>query len=46
MECTVTWTGAAGTRSGMGFLAKKPIPERVPAAPVQVTVHSMNFFLQ
>ena len=22
MECTVTWTGAAGTRSGMGFLAE------------------------
>ena len=22
MECTVTWTGAAGTRSGMGFVAE------------------------
>ena len=22
MQCTVTWTGAAGTRSGMGFLAE------------------------
>ena len=22
MDCTVTWTGAAGTRSGMGFLAE------------------------
>lgn len=22
MECTVTWTGASGTRSGMGFLAE------------------------
>lgn len=22
MECTVSWTGAAGTRSGMGFLAE------------------------
>jgi putative redox protein len=22
MECTVTWTGAAGTRSGMGFIAE------------------------
>ncbi|HPK32810.1 MAG TPA: OsmC family protein [Ottowia sp.] len=22
MECTVTWTGAAGTRSGMGLLAE------------------------
>ena len=22
MECTVTWTGATGTRSGMGFLAE------------------------
>jgi putative redox protein len=22
MECTVTWTGAAGARSGMGFLAE------------------------
>ena len=22
MECTVTWTGAAGTRSGMGFMAE------------------------
>jgi putative redox protein len=22
MECTVTWCGAAGTRSGMGFLAE------------------------
>ncbi|WP_298431864.1 OsmC family protein [Ottowia sp.] len=22
MECTVTWTGPAGTRSGMGFLAE------------------------
>ena len=21
MECTVTWTGATGARSGMGFLA-------------------------
>jgi hypothetical protein len=26
--------------------AKKPIPERVPAAPVQVTVQSMIFFLK
>ena len=22
MECTVSWTGAAGTRSGMGFVAE------------------------
>ena len=22
MECTVSWTGAAGTRSGMGFIAE------------------------
>ena len=22
MECTVTWTGAAGTRSNMGFIAE------------------------
>jgi putative redox protein len=22
MECTVSWTGATGTRSGMGFLAE------------------------
>ena len=22
MECTVTWTGASGTRSGMGFVAE------------------------
>jgi hypothetical protein len=22
MECTVTWTGVAGTRSGMGFVAE------------------------
>lgn len=22
MECTVTWTGSAGTRSGMGFIAE------------------------
>ena len=22
MQCTVTWTGASGTRSGMGFLAE------------------------
>lgn len=22
MECTVTWTGATGTRSGMGFIAE------------------------
>ncbi len=22
MECTVTWTGAAGTQSGMGFIAE------------------------
>ncbi len=22
MECTVTWTGASGTRSGMGFIAE------------------------
>ena len=22
MQCTVTWTGAAGTRSGMGFVAE------------------------
>ena len=22
MECTVSWTGGAGTRSGMGFLAE------------------------
>lgn len=22
MECTVTWTGAAGSRSGMGFIAE------------------------
>ena len=22
MDCTVSWTGAAGTRSGMGFLAE------------------------
>lgn len=22
MECTVSWTGGAGTRSGMGFVAE------------------------
>jgi len=22
MECTITWTGASGTRSGMGFIAE------------------------
>ncbi|MEG1455053.1 MAG: osmotically inducible protein C, partial [Comamonas sp.] len=22
MECTVSWTGASGTRSGMGFVAE------------------------
>ena len=22
MECTVSWTGNAGTRSGMGFIAE------------------------
>ena len=22
MECTVSWTGALGTRSGMGFVAE------------------------
>ena len=22
MECTVSWTGASGARSGMGFLAE------------------------
>ncbi|MDP3865902.1 MAG: osmotically inducible protein C, partial [Rhodoferax sp.] len=22
MECTVNWTGALGTRSGMGFVAE------------------------
>lgn len=22
MECTVSWTGATGTRSGMGFIAE------------------------
>ncbi|MEZ2738428.1 OsmC family protein [Comamonas jiangduensis] len=30
MECTVSWTGAAGTRSGMGFMAETGSGHMVP----------------
>ena len=36
MECTVTWTGAAGTRSGMGFVAETERQVLVGVGPLDV----------